>query len=324
MKQRLSWIDSARGLAIVCVYIYHTGYNTPYHQVFDYFLIPIFFFISGYLMNEGKNIKQALVGLTKRLIIPYFLLGLIIGLKPSYYASGGGIYCIIHSVFQVLSGRELWFVACLIVIHLFAVFANYFLSRQNAKVKTCLKFIVIIISMCFIFSSVMEKHGDTSFYRIWQWRNALNGIGYFYLGNLYRHYQNLFKVSNKQRIAIWASYIVVSLFCSFVLGSHIDFASANFVNKPVSIGLSYFSIIAVVSFCKTIKSTVLQSLGRDTLFLFAINIWCIKLFNIILSYFSLNLLPEYIYGLLLASLAIMVADYINKFVRSFFPWLIGE
>ena len=116
MKQRLSWIDSARGLAIVCVYIYHTGYNTPYHQVFDYFLIPIFFFISGYLMNERKNIKQALVGLTKRMIIPYFLLGLIIGLKPSYYASGGGY--ILHNTF--CNASPFWtriMVCCLLDCH---------------------------------------------------------------------------------------------------------------------------------------------------------------------------------------------------------------
>ncbi|WP_354669288.1 acyltransferase family protein [Bacteroides gallinaceum] len=92
MKKRLDWIDYARGIGIFCVYLYHTGYSTPYRYCFEYFLIPIFFFISGYLFNEERPIKQSVVKIIKRLIIPYLSLGFIIGLKPSYLYRGGSRY----------------------------------------------------------------------------------------------------------------------------------------------------------------------------------------------------------------------------------------
>ena len=48
MTKRLTYIDIARGIAIICIVLGHLGNNTINRVVFT-FHVPIFFFITGYI-----------------------------------------------------------------------------------------------------------------------------------------------------------------------------------------------------------------------------------------------------------------------------------
>lgn len=323
MNKRIDWIDSARGIGIFCVYLYHTGYSTPYRYCFEYFLIPIFFFISGYLFNETRSPRQSFSRLIRRLLTPYLALGFVIGVKPSYIQERGVISALIHSAEQLLTGRELWFIACLITMEAFVIVGN-FITKKTKITPIFYKLIVILVSFIMIIYS-HQTDGESS-KRIWQWYNALLGIGYFYMGSFYKIYEDkIQKLEKKASIAIILFYIVASACSALLLNTHIDFASAHFVNPPICLLLSWMALWALICLCKRIgHQKILCQLGKDTLFLFAINIWAIKSVMILFSYTVLKNLPEYIYGILISIVAISIASLINKFIRKFQPWIIGE
>ena len=136
MKARLDWIDMERGIAMICVYVWHMGLyrenaNFPWYIFFEYFLIPVFFFISGYLYKDKIDNKRDLKKLCKRLLVPYIFLGFLVGIKPSLIHTDGVVFALLNSLQNVLTGKELWFIACLIVVEICAIVLKNVLSSFN-------------------------------------------------------------------------------------------------------------------------------------------------------------------------------------------------
>lgn len=326
MSKRLNWIDSSRGVGMICVYIYHTGYHTPYHQVFDYFLIPIFFFISGYLFNEKRTLREGFSRLYHRLIVPYIILGFIFSISIKAYLRGGVISCLCHSAKSVIGGTTLWFVSCLILIEAISLLLSHMYKGWKSRHIVLLKIAVIVFSSMFILICRKITKDDFPYFQIWRWYNALCGIGYFYIGNLYRSYENRFKVVERYGWFVALSYVCLALVCSFFLDSHIDFVSATFRKPLVSLMLSWLSLWAMVCFTKKMRKVGwLEQIGKDTLFLFAVNFWLIKGIVYVFSKLHFcNYVPYWGYGLLITFTALLVASVLNKIVRAYAPLTIGE
>lgn len=174
----------------------------------------------------------------------------------------------------------MWFIACLITIELFALLISHIVKNTNAHV---LKLSLIGGSFIFILfcSPLKNEHVNN----IWKWYNACAGIGYFYLGNYYKSFETYLLTIENYGIYIIAAYLFVSIFSSIYLGCHVDFASATFVHSPICLILSILAIWALICFCKRMKycRNIFRQLGKDTLFLFAINIWIIKSLKIFYS-----------------------------------------
>lgn len=81
MKNKIDWIDNLKGLAIIAVVIGHvasplTGFIYAWH-------IPLFFFVSGLLINTERSLKDSLKKDFTRLIIPFIVFSLV-GLGAEY------------------------------------------------------------------------------------------------------------------------------------------------------------------------------------------------------------------------------------------------
>lgn len=78
---RYDWIDSLKGFAILLVVIGHLNFvSNELNQYIYSFHMPLFFFISGYLLSIGKYLNNGKFFLRKKvhsLIMPYFLFSLI-------------------------------------------------------------------------------------------------------------------------------------------------------------------------------------------------------------------------------------------------------
>ena len=70
-KDRLDYVDVAKGIGIICTVIGHTFSGTMTAKIIYTFHMPMFFFISGYLYHE-KTTKDLFVKSVKRLLVPYF------------------------------------------------------------------------------------------------------------------------------------------------------------------------------------------------------------------------------------------------------------
>ena len=87
---RIRWIDQLRGLAILFVFFAHGG---GWHPVFEYVMMPIFFFLSGYLHKDKSNFVQFVKRIVLRIYIPYVF------------------FCSIRAVMHILTSHDIEFYA---------------------------------------------------------------------------------------------------------------------------------------------------------------------------------------------------------------------
>ena len=75
--ERLGWIDTVKGIGIICVMFGHLGIEIVDRIVFT-FHMPLFFLISGYFLNVNLRLWEFVKEKAKRLLIPYYVTGSII------------------------------------------------------------------------------------------------------------------------------------------------------------------------------------------------------------------------------------------------------
>lgn len=72
-KERIGWIDIAKGFSTLCVIAGHTiSVASPLRRYIFSFHMPLFFVLAGYTFHP-KPRKRLLVASAKRLLIPYFM-----------------------------------------------------------------------------------------------------------------------------------------------------------------------------------------------------------------------------------------------------------
>lgn len=89
-KERLLWLDVAKGFAIILVIIGHTiPFGSYVRNFFFSFHMPLFFILSGYTLpipyENGHNWNVLLKKDIKRLILPYFGLSCVTNLYDNYF-----------------------------------------------------------------------------------------------------------------------------------------------------------------------------------------------------------------------------------------------
>ncbi|MDY4041935.1 MAG: acyltransferase family protein [Collinsella sp.] len=75
-KSRITWIDTARGIAILLVIIGHTLAPSTARAVIYSFHMPLFFMLSGMTFRR-KSAREVVVTGMRRLIVPYLLIFLM-------------------------------------------------------------------------------------------------------------------------------------------------------------------------------------------------------------------------------------------------------
>ena len=148
MRERIPWIDAAKGIGILLVLISHTFPINKYINIL--FLTPymaFFFVLSGFTYSHKLPAKGEIVKKAKRLLIPYFIYGLIgavlicdlnlaellhelSGLFYSryYYLRPVGDHC---SHFSQIS--PMWFLPCMFLSYVWVVFYSKIKNYINRR-----------------------------------------------------------------------------------------------------------------------------------------------------------------------------------------------
>lgn len=125
MHQRITWIDMARGLAMMAILLFHTEVYYTGDSLIPYGIyvedaLALFFFISGYLFappGRAFSARHKLLSVSRRLVVPYALFCLAMAL-PKAVAHGRAID--VGTVLKpILSGDASWFVAALVVAEVY-------------------------------------------------------------------------------------------------------------------------------------------------------------------------------------------------------------
>ena len=91
-RQRLDFIDIARGIAIICIVIGHVKCNSINRVVFP-FNVPLFFLISGYFTSAKTDMRTFVKRKAQTLLVPYYvtcLVIILIGTAEGFILGGAG------------------------------------------------------------------------------------------------------------------------------------------------------------------------------------------------------------------------------------------
>lgn len=186
MKERIPYIDAAKGIGILAVIWGHILLSGWSHVIVYAFDIPLFLFISGMVYNSDKyrTFKAFMKSRVKSLLIPYLFFSAVtwlvwigyrsalrLPIENTWYplwqtliAQGSGDF-LIHNV-------PLWFVTCLMGVEVM----YYFTVRFNEVVN------LSICLLCAFLGYVCVYNGWTRL--PWNLEAALSGLLFFAIGNL--------------------------------------------------------------------------------------------------------------------------------------------
>ena len=222
MKERYNELDLMKGIGIILVYLGH-NFNLKgleNNEIFLYiyriiysFHMPLFFLISGFLMNNGKEIhlKKYYVHKIRRILIPYFFINLIDFFPRTLFPN------LVNSEFDIMrvffyGSKITWFIYTLFIIFMIFPFLEKYILKKD---RYHLFGIILILVNYFKVFSKME---------IFSINVVVGYLVYFYIGYIIRP---IYK--NKIVSGAWNKNIVFLIFgVIFLIFSHKSFYLSYF------------------------------------------------------------------------------------------------
>lgn len=268
-KERLHWIDIAKGIAILCVFFGHTTSTPTAIQSFIYFFhMPVFFMLSGYVFSDRRKFGDFLATKLKTIVLPIFTLGLsgaiVVNLMIRFvkHESVDWKWTLLNPIVQYGEHNLLWYLAALFVASL-VLYALVKLFKQRVLPLVIATFILGLGSYCFI------RFADVTL--PWSFDTALVALPFMSVGFALKKREIVEKLGKWWMLG--ASFV-----CCTVLGilNQTFFSSVEMhTNSYGNIFLFYTSAMAgcamVISASLLIKkSTLLEYFGRNSLIFYAL------------------------------------------------------
>lgn len=146
MKNRVEWIDIAKGIGMVLVEMGHTYFPRSICLWILSFHMPLFFLLSGMTYSGDRyNLKEFVLRKFKTIMIPYFIfnivsvaISLVLSMISLETIDGFGT---IKSILFNWGDRPVWFLMCLFLTEcLYFVIDNFFIKNMKYR-----KFVVMLI-----------------------------------------------------------------------------------------------------------------------------------------------------------------------------------
>jgi len=199
VNMRLHWIDALKGMGIMLVVFAHHSLPVALDTYIFSFHMPLFFFISGFLLDfekyaeSGANFAK---GRFRSLIVPYFGFALltclfyflldtafqpeVINIKFFEADALYGVYSILYALGPMISyNPPLWFLTCLFITELFF----YGLAKKYySEPKKLLFWLSAAGVIGYLYSEYVP------FRLPWNVDVALSAVVFYGAGNLFRKY----------------------------------------------------------------------------------------------------------------------------------------
>lgn len=270
-SNRIPWIDTAKGLGLLCVIFGHLG--VPYLSTWLYtFHMPLFFFLSGVVFSGGKyTFSEFLVRKLKSLVVPYFVLG-------------GGIF-LVHCLINLVQGAPgityhemlinfmvqehfwtVWFLACLFLVEV--------LYYCIYKVLVGRKVLLTIVSLLLCgFGLLRYRLGWGSL--PWNLDVAFVAQFFFHCGFLLKGTSALEKTEKMKlpgKIVGALSALLVNaatgFLCIRVSGQSLDMSIGMYGSEVLTFVSAISGIFAIVLISQMFSQKWITYLGQNTMVIF--------------------------------------------------------
>ncbi|MBO7577369.1 MAG: acyltransferase [Prevotella sp.] len=332
-KQRIEYIDALRGFCMILVVLYHLGMfsygmvlSKSYYHIFNFFMLPLFFFVSGWCCYRGNSQKKERHDILyicrdkfKQLIVPSCLFMLL-----SIYVFELNIRNTILNEWKA----GYWFTIVLFFFFVFYAILQRFLVK--IRMKDRLLDVILSILAFLVFCSSLKPVGDVSglfgyFYNglsFSQWWYFL----FFVIGIMVRKYFDIFVrlTDNQFVVAVLLAVFLLTFMCRnevahvsyginvLVLGLSGTFLSFTFFRKKQS----FFS---KETFC----GRIFQQIGIRTLDIYMIHYFLLpRHLDMVGRFLQLaeNPVIEFFVSLIIAAGIISLCLLLSEIIR-LSPWL---
>lgn len=184
VDSRLSYVDTAKFLAIWFVIISHSCMKSSICYFLFAFHVQLFFMLYGFVHKTKSNqslMEYLIVGgklLIYRVLFPFFLLAFILGIQISPSSVMHIAYGSIQSL-SFITSTHLWFLPCYFV----AVLLYNSLSIVNEKRKWLMPVGVVLLT---VFSAYFSNERTPKMGMPFSFNVACSGVTFMYIGHLIR------------------------------------------------------------------------------------------------------------------------------------------
>lgn len=330
-ENRREWIDFIKGVSAMMVVLTHMQ-NTPYiYGVgYSFFMIPIFFFCSGYLCRFDEGAFFFLYNRVLKLLIVYIIYSILplfttVSILRDVIHSEVSINTLLFNILKNILNGSNWFLACLIIVSLLFVLIKE-LARENEKTLVVLSFILALIGVCISKSGNQLK---------WSINTALVCQSFYVAGFVCRKRAIPEKLPKK-----WSYYIFITIIYLLLISVATMIWGAQKIRIGVAInkwGILYITIPAIFLGCTSLlylgymlnRVNLINYIGRHSLVYFMFGSHSVSLVNkavnVIVKYKSISfLINEYFMAPVICILGCIIMVVPCIFIDIYVPLLNGQ
>ena len=246
-KERIYWIDTAKGICMIFVMISHAYPPTSWIRLFTPFFLPTFFFLSGYTFRADDGFMSFFIRKVKSLVIPMVLFSLVNGMVGVLFKGVPFTVRLLGIVIQQAGGYEfLWFFPCLFVCEL--IFYGI--------VKLCQSEKTIFIASCAVTCAGYIYVALIGYALPWQFELSCINVLFLSFGYIFKLYEEKLRNIYSKPYAFFTILILYFALC-LCIDNDVNIHEERFGM------VSYQTLILASADILLIRmATVLQSLQR--------------------------------------------------------------
>lgn len=316
-KERINYLDSAKGIGIILVCIGHSITNAPVDADSDYsillqfisqFHMPLFFLLSGMVFSD-RNSEQPVKSSFRKIkayYIPFIVYNMIFVILHNVmyslhiFTDVYDIKSFLISTLNVLTMHiqdicgAMWFLRCLLTIVLIFIWIRFVAckicgGRYKEYITASVVLLMVILSILGVCPTVFKV--NLAFYY----------IVFFYIGYIISRY-NISALISKYKVCLLIFGLLVNICVALNYTYAIGGACGGYVIvlRFVVQLIGSIMVLALVQWKPMANSKVLIELGKKSLDIMALHFVCFKL----VSFLIIN-----VYGLDIANMATIPVVY---------------
>lgn len=345
--KRILYLDMARGIGMVLVVMGHVAYINPnLRQFITAFHMPLFFLISGVLLEEKKEEEKVYIGVVHKklqsIMIPYMVFSFASFILESARIVLKGLdewNVVFRQLFQscCLQGvSTLWFLPALCISELLFIGI-----RKNTKHAGTILITTAIVIGCYVLNNYeqlfYQYHAVSRQYRLLHdvcsmvIRN-LFCVGFICIG----YYINRWLLKNIQNHIQEVAGIFICAVMAYLVITNSGLTDLRFMQLgvlPLYMLGAVSGSMTIIFLCKLLQEIpiaglkkILEFYGRSSLIIMVTHIdFRVLYVSIIISQQVQNKIPsEYLFCVLIVLLVFVIEIPIIWFINHYLPFILGK
>ena len=326
-KNQISWIDSAKAICMLLVYVNHCEFyaNGDFFNIrpfYRLFFVNLFFFVSGYLFfrkqlsipvvveNRREYLKgtglQTFRNIIYRIFLPTIIFGFIF-FFPKMIVRGSG-FDFSYFFKDVILGNWCWFTSTLFVTELLLVI------MLSSRIKSIYFYLFATIALWVI----VERISHESNY-IWHWQSGIMASSMLVGGGIFWLYEDkIDKVFNNYYIIIFL--LILYLWVVYFSGWQMKWFVSDFNFTFWGLVFSIIACILMIYICKRIPKTEWFSfIGKNSLVFYMLCGGYPNIMAILCQKISCNTTLNVV---LSTTISVLLAYVTTFFINKYIPFLV--